>query len=90
LNIIGVPGETEDMIWDTIKLNRKIKPTSSGVNIFYPYKGTKLGDDCFKNKMVNEKLYSSFSNERRSSVLEFSEEHKKMLTYFRDNWDSLV
>ncbi|MFA6609422.1 MAG: radical SAM protein, partial [Candidatus Omnitrophota bacterium] len=46
LNIIGVPGETEEMLWDTIKLNRKIAPTSSGVNVFYPYRGTKLGDYC--------------------------------------------
>ena len=42
-NIIGVPGETEDMLWDTIKLNRKIKPTYSGVDIFYPYIGTVPG-----------------------------------------------
>lgn len=30
------------MIWDTIRLNRKIKPTDSGVNIFYPLKGLYL------------------------------------------------
>jgi radical SAM superfamily enzyme YgiQ (UPF0313 family) len=38
MNIIGVPGETDEMIWDTINLNRRRKPTSYGVNVFYPYK----------------------------------------------------
>ncbi len=90
LNIIGTPGETEDMIWDTIRLNRKIRPTSSGVNIFYPYKGTKLGDYCFEKGLVNEKLYYDFSNERRSSVLNYPEEYKQRLIYYRENWEKLI
>ncbi len=51
-NVIGVPGESEEMIMDTIKLNRRLRPTISGVNIFYPYKGTVLGDKCFKERVV--------------------------------------
>ncbi len=90
INIIGVPGETDEMIWDTIKLNRKIKPTVSGVNIFYPYKGTKLGDDCFKEGLVDEKSYYSFSKERRETVLNFPEEYRKKLTYYHQNWQYLV
>ncbi len=90
INIIGVPGETEELIWDTINLNRRLKPTSSGCNIFYPYKGTKLGDECFKNGLVNEKLYSDFSNERRASVLTYPEEYKKKLIYYRENWEKLI
>lgn len=90
LNIIGTPGETEEMIWDTIKLNRRLKPTSSGVNIFYPYKGTKLGDDCFDKGVVNEELYYSFSEERRSSVLNYPEEFKEKLVYYKDNWEDLI
>ena len=27
INLLGVPGETEEMIWDTIRLNRRIKPS---------------------------------------------------------------
>jgi len=90
LNIIGVPGETEDMIWDTIELNKRIKPTDSGCNIFYPYKGTVLGDYCFSEGLVDEKLYNDFSNERRESVLHFSSEHKKRLQYFHSNWERLI
>ncbi|MBF0523070.1 MAG: B12-binding domain-containing radical SAM protein [Candidatus Omnitrophica bacterium] len=90
LNIIGTPGETEEMIWDTIRLNRRLRPTSSGVNIFYPYKGTKLGDYCFEQGLVNEELYNSFSNERRSTVLKYPEEFKKKLEYYRSHWEFLI
>lgn len=90
LNIIGVPGETDDMIWDTIRLNRKIKPTDSGINIFYPYKGTVLGDYCFSNDLVNEKLYNDFSNERRDSVLKYPREYNDKLRYYHKNWNILV
>ena len=90
INIIGVPGETEEMIWDTIKLNRRIKPSSSGVNIFYPYKGTKLGDACFEKGLVDEELYYSFSKERRETVLNYPEEFKERLVYYHQNWHKLV
>jgi len=90
LNIIGVPGETNDMIWDTIRLNRKIKPTDSGINIFYPYKGTVLGDYCFSNDLVDEKLYNNFSDERRDSVLKFPREYRDRLRKYHKNWTILV
>lgn len=90
VNIIGVPGESEEEILDTVKLNRRLHPTASAVNIFYPYKGTVLGDKCFKEGLVDEEYFSRFTNERRETVLRYSEEHKKMLSYYYDNWAILV
>lgn len=90
LNIIGTPEETEEMIWDTIKLNREIRPTYSGVNIFYPYKGTELGDRCFNTGLVDEERYESFSLERRESVLNYPLGFRKRLVYYRKNWDRLI
>jgi radical SAM superfamily enzyme YgiQ (UPF0313 family) len=89
-NIIGVPGETEEMIWDTINLNRRIKPTFSGVSIYYPYKRTILGDYCYDHNLVDKDLINDFSNERRESVLMHTDEFKNKLKYFHDNWESLV
>ena len=86
LNMMGLPGETEDMACDTIKLNRIIKPTVSCVSFFYPYKGTALGDRCFEQGLVNESVYSDFSNERRESVLNYTQECKKKLVYYQENW----
>ena len=90
INLIGLPGEDDSMVWDTIRLNRKLKPTGSGVNIFYPYKGTKLGDYCFEQNMVDEQRYNSFSNERRESVLNFPPDYQKKLSYYHKNWEALV
>lgn len=90
LNIIGVPGETEEMIWDTIKLNKKIRPNNSAVNIFYPYKGTVLGDFCFSKNLVDEKMYNDFSNERRGSVLNYPEIYKDKIHYYYKNWAILT
>lgn len=90
LNIIGVPGETETMVKDTVRLNRIIKPTGSGVNIFYPYKGTQLGDYCFAEGLVDIDMYYDFSNERRDSVLTFDAAYKAKLRYYQDNWTVLV
>lgn len=89
INIIGLPHETEKEIWDTIKLNRIIKATGTGTNIFYPYKGTTLGDYCFEKNLVNSG-YDDFSKERRESVLNFSQEHKKRLIDIQKNWSLLV
>lgn len=90
INIIGIPGETEEMIWDTIKLNRRIRPTSSGVNIFYPHIGNRLGDYCFEKGLVNEDFYNVFSNERRDTVLNYPEDYRKRLRYYYQKWEVLV
>jgi anaerobic magnesium-protoporphyrin IX monomethyl ester cyclase len=90
LNLIGLPGETEEMIWDTIKINRRIKPTSSYANIFFPYRGTPLGDWCFENNWVDEKRFKMPTKERRETVLNFPEDHMQKLQYFQEKWEVLV
>ena len=90
LNVIGVPGETKEMLMDTVKLNREINPTNCGVNIFYPYKGTPLGDKSFKEGLVNIEKYNDFTNERRESVMNYSEEWLETLKYYRANWENKV
>jgi len=89
-SVIGVPGETKEMLMDTVELNREINPTSTSVNIFYPYKGTPLGDKSFKEGLVNIEKYRDFSNERRESVMNYSEEWLRTLKYYRDNWENII
>ena len=90
INIIGVPGETKEMLLDTVKLNREINPTTSNVNIFYPYKGTPLGDMAFEKGLVNIEKYKNFSNERRESVMNYPQDWLDTLKYFRENWTKEV
>lgn len=90
INIIGLPGENEEMIWDTIMLNREIKPTNSCVNIFFPYRGTVLGDYCVKNNLIDIKKYDVPTLERRESILHFPKMHLERINYFYQNWQNLV
>lgn len=90
VNVIGVPGETEEMLLDTIRLNREIRPTFSGADIFYPYKGTVLGEQCLECGLVTEEMLRSFTNERRETVLGYDEKWKKKLSYYDKNWQRLV
>ena len=39
---------------------------------------------------MDEERYLDFSNERRETVLRYSEEYKKRLSYYYDNWAILV
>jgi anaerobic magnesium-protoporphyrin IX monomethyl ester cyclase len=53
-NILGIPTETKETIWETIKLNRRIKPNKVQVTIFFPYYGTPLGDESIKKGLVSD------------------------------------
>ena len=41
-SIVGYPGETRELFFDTIGINRKIRGAYTMINIFCPYRGTKL------------------------------------------------
>jgi len=61
-NIIGFPDETRELVFDTIKVNRQINPTTMNVYFFTPYKGTRLYQYCIekgyleKGKKVHQLL----------------------------------
>lgn len=41
-NIVGFPGETPELHWDTVRLNRAMAPDNAGISIFTPFMGTPL------------------------------------------------
>ncbi|MDP3733894.1 MAG: radical SAM protein, partial [Nanoarchaeota archaeon] len=41
-SIIGFPGETREMIFDTIEINRQIDLNNNMIHAFTPYRGTSL------------------------------------------------
>lgn len=53
-NIIGFPTETRELIFDTIELNRKLQADNVIVNIFCPYRGTRLFDLCVGKGYINK------------------------------------
>ena len=48
LNMIGVPGDSEATIRETIELVRRLKPHHSQTSIFYPFPGTPLYERCVR------------------------------------------
>lgn len=90
-NMIGLPFETSEMVFDTVALNRRILPTWSVVNIFYPYPGTKLGFLCEELGLIDEGKASSddFVERKQGSILKLplTDDH---LNWFRQNWGSLI
>ena len=65
-NIIGFPDETRELIFDTINLNRELKPDSIIVNIFNPYRGTKLYKIAVEKGYYEER---SLAGDNRSDSL---------------------
>ncbi|MEO5337844.1 MAG: B12-binding domain-containing radical SAM protein [Magnetospirillum sp. WYHS-4] len=45
-NIIGFPTETREMVFDTIRLDRRLNPNGVMVSYFSPYKGCTLREVC--------------------------------------------
>lgn len=65
-NMVGLPGETRKHVLKTIFLNWKIGPDFAMTSIFYPFKGTELGDQCYREGLVNLKkkeIIGSYAND---------------------------
>ncbi len=53
-NMMGFPGDTRELIFDTIALNREINIDSTNCFTFTPYKGTELRDVAIKEGYLKE------------------------------------
>jgi radical SAM superfamily enzyme YgiQ (UPF0313 family) len=80
-NMLGIPTETEKDMWETIKLNRIVKPTSLQVSIFQPYPGTELYQMCKeKGWLKNKPLPLSH---KLKSILEYPHITSKQIERFK-------
>jgi len=53
-NILGFPGETRDLVFDTIELNRQLGTDSVNAYIFTPYRGTAMYNDAVSKGFIND------------------------------------
>lgn len=53
-NMLGVPGETPEMIEETIALNRELQPADLQFSVFYPYPMTELHDLCVEKGYLTQ------------------------------------
>jgi len=54
-NILGLPDETRDLVFDTIRLNRSIKADSINAYFFVPYRGTHLRQYCIEKGYLDSR-----------------------------------
>lgn len=54
-NMVGIPGETPRDFQDTVRINQQIVPDVAQISIFYPFRGTRLGDLCYEKGYVGKK-----------------------------------
>ncbi len=71
-NMVGIPGETRERFKKTIELNARIRPDIIQHTIFYPYRGTELGDLAYKNGYVVREGYPTYFGRGTLSLPGFS------------------
>ena len=79
-----MPGETPEMHQRTIELNRVIQPDRLQMTVFYPYRGTWLGDEAYRQGYVRGKGYPTYFGRTILSMPEFSKKQiEKAARLFR-------
>ncbi|MFC1852333.1 B12-binding domain-containing radical SAM protein [candidate division CSSED10-310 bacterium] len=59
-NMIGFPTETEETLFKTIDLNKKLQPDEIFVSIFQPYQGTPIYNKCQEEGLLKNNSVSSY------------------------------
>ncbi|OGJ13343.1 hypothetical protein A3K82_00400 [Candidatus Pacearchaeota archaeon RBG_19FT_COMBO_34_9] len=93
-NIIGFPTETRKMIFDTIRLNRQIKPDRYSVRFLVPYPGTAIIEYCIEKgyieKDYEEKRNVSFLIEPILNLPSPPHPTKQELMDIKQNWKNYL
>lgn len=83
-NMIGLPLENRALIFDTIKLNKKLFEINDNLEfnvfMFVPYRGSDLYDLCRKNGLLSGEVSSAASSLSGESILNLPKEYKEELS----------
>lgn len=69
-NMVGLPYETPLTLWKTIWLNLRLAPDAVQTSIYYPFKGTVLGNQCYQEGWVNFKRKERLKLYANDSILD--------------------
>ena len=67
--MVGLPYETRKLLWETVRLNWQCRPDFVMSSIYYPFRGTTLGNLCYENNWVNLDVRESVDNISWKSIL---------------------
>jgi len=68
-NMVGLPHETLGSLLKTIWLNLRLAPDGVQTSVYYPFKGTVLGDECYKRGWVDSKRKQKLKLYANDSIL---------------------
>jgi len=69
-SMVGLPFETKQMLLKTVCLNWQCRPDFVMASIFYPFKGTQLGDICYNKGWVNLQKKDQVTSYAWESILD--------------------
>ena len=75
--MIGLPGETKENIFETIKLNKKLNIPDANVYIMYPFPGTKIYEDFY----ISQKKFKNIPAMEEAYLFNLSKVKKEELLY---------
>ena len=78
-NMIGLPHQTIDLVWQTMRLNKEAKVDIADVFYFFPYKGTALREECEREKLYSDDEDRHSYYRKGTTSLNFPTEFKKEL-----------
>jgi radical SAM superfamily enzyme YgiQ (UPF0313 family) len=88
-NMVGIPHETENNIMETIRLNAKVKPYIVGVSAYFPFRGTTLGDLCYKEGWILEEKREKLRTFLSGSVMNYPQLSNKKINWYFKNFNLL-
>ncbi|OGZ35172.1 MAG: hypothetical protein A2V60_00510 [Candidatus Portnoybacteria bacterium RIFCSPHIGHO2_01_FULL_39_19] len=83
LNMMGMPYETKEMIFDTFRLLKKARPSLANISMFFPYRGTPLGDTAVKEGYASEEEIKPARSDMSKTILKMPQISQKELNGIR-------
>lgn len=80
--MMGLPGQTKEIMMETYRLLEEIQPDSAQATIFFPLPGTDLEELVLSSGLWTKNLYPA--SYYKTSWLNYSNEHKRDIEFFAD------
>jgi radical SAM superfamily enzyme YgiQ (UPF0313 family) len=89
-NIIGFPGETRELAFDTIELNRHFKSDDTSCSILIPFQGTEIRRIAEEQNLISKDEICNTGNTSGEGILDMPQWPKKEVSKLRDTFAMYV
>ena len=83
-NIIGFPGETRELAFDTIELNRHFKSDDTSCSVLIPFHGTEIRKMAEEQNLIKKDQIFTIGNSSEAGVLDMPQWPKKEVAKLRN------